>query len=99
MIRLSLASLESLFGRRANVKAQFVGAFVHDWERDPYCHGAYSHVTVGGQGARETLAQPLRATLYFAGEAADLSGEATTVGGALKSGIRAARELMREHRR
>jgi len=98
MIRLSLASLESLFGRRAHVNAQFVNAFVHDWQRDPYCQGAYSHVTVGGQGAREILAWPLRATLYFAGEAADLSGEASTVGGALKSGIRAARELMRQHR-
>ena len=98
MIRLSLASLESLFGKRANVKAQFVGALVHDWQRDPYCYGAYSHVKTGGQGARETLARPLRDTLYFAGEATDLSGEAATVGGALQSGIRAARELMRQLR-
>ncbi|HEV2008217.1 MAG TPA: NAD(P)/FAD-dependent oxidoreductase [Burkholderiales bacterium] len=98
MIRLSLASLESLFGKRANVKAEFVGALAHDWQSDPYCYGAYSHVTVGGQGARETLAQPLRDTLYFAGEAADLSGEAATVGGALQSGRCAARELMRQLR-
>jgi hypothetical protein len=48
-------------------------------------------VTTGGQGARETLAKPLRDTLFFAGEAADLSGEASTVGGALQSGITAAR--------
>ncbi len=96
MIRLSLASLESVFGRRADPAAQFIGALVHDWERDPYCYGAYSHVRAGGQGARETLARPLRDTLYFAGEAADLSGEAATVGGALQSGMRAARELLRQ---
>jgi monoamine oxidase len=32
-------------------------------------------------------------TLYFAGEATDLSGQAGTVAGALASGVRAAREL------
>ncbi len=97
-VRRCLESLESIFGTRAGVKAQFAGAWVHDWERDPYCRGAYSYVTAGGQGARENLARPLRNTLYFAGEAADVSGEAGTVGGALQSGMRAAREVI-EHRK
>jgi monoamine oxidase len=99
MIRQALASFQSIFGKRADVEADLLGASVHDWERDPYCCGAYSHVMVGGQGAREILARPLRDTLYFAGEAADLWGEAGTVGGALQSGTRAARELMRGRRK
>ena len=98
MIKTSLASLESLFGRSAEVAKHLAGACVHDWRRDPYTCGAYSYVTTGGQGARETLAKPLRDTLFFAGEAADLSGEASTVGGALQSGITAARLVVKNNR-
>jgi len=65
MIKTSLASLESLFGRSAEVAKHLAGACVHDWRRDPYTCGAYSYVTTGGQGARETLAKPLRDTLFF----------------------------------
>jgi monoamine oxidase len=32
--------------------------------------------------------------LFFAGEAADVEGDAGTVGGALQSGVRAAREVL-----
>ena len=32
--------------------------------------------------------------MYFAGEAADMEGEAGTVAGALQSGFRAAREII-----
>ena len=43
---------------------------------------------------REELAAPLDETLYFAGEATDID-ESGTVGGALASGIRAAKEIIR----
>lgn len=83
----------------ASVRAVFPGTeephafLVHDWHRDPFARGGYSYVRVGGQGAREQLAAPIEETLYFAGEATDPE-EAGTVGGALRSGIRAAREIM-----
>lgn len=95
IIREAATSLNSVFGKRADVEAQLEAAYCHDWQRDPFARGAYSYVTVGGDGAREALAAPLRDTLFFAGEATDVQGEATTVAGALQSGIRAARELMR----
>jgi monoamine oxidase len=41
------------------------------------------------------LAKPLNGTLFFAGEATDTTGEATTVTGALRSGMRAALEVER----
>lgn len=91
---LAIESLESLFGERAGVREQFVDSAFHDWLHDPYCLGAYSSLVAGGLGARETLAKPLRGTLYFAGEATDLLGETATVGGALRSGQRAAREVI-----
>ncbi|MDE2049620.1 MAG: FAD-dependent oxidoreductase [Gammaproteobacteria bacterium] len=70
-------------------------AYVHNWARDPYAQGAYSYVGVGGGNAREVLATPLSGTLFFAGEATDTTGEATTVTGALRSGARAALEVGR----
>jgi monoamine oxidase len=66
---------------------------VHDWQADPYARGGYSYVKVGGTGAREELAAPLKETLYFAGEATDVE-QSGTVGGALASGIRVAREIL-----
>ena len=48
---------------------------------------------VGGTGAREKLAEPLDETLYFAGEATDTE-QSGTVGGALASGLRAAKEIL-----
>ena len=66
---------------------------VHDWQADPYARGGYSYVKVGGTGAREELAAPLVDTLYFAGEATDVE-QSGTVGGALASGQRAAREIL-----
>jgi monoamine oxidase len=67
---------------------------VHDWQADPYARGGYSYLRVGGQGAREALAKPLEDTLFFAGEAT-AAEDAGTVGGALASGIRAAREILK----
>jgi len=93
LIDCALQCLERVFGSRA-ASSQLVNAFVHDWRRDPYARGAYSYVMVGGDGARKALAAPLERTLYFAGEATDTEGEASTVAGALQSGARAARELI-----
>ena len=64
--------------------------FIRDAKR-----GAYSYVRVGGDSARKQLARPIEQTLFFAGEATDTAGEAGTVAGALASGRRAAREVLR----
>ena len=67
---------------------------MQDWQADPYSRGGYSYVRVGGAGARERLGEPLEDTLFFAGEATD-ADEAGTVAGALRSGQRAARRILR----
>jgi monoamine oxidase len=66
----------------------------YDWAADPWSRGAYSYVAVGGMGARRRLAEPVDHTLFFAGEATDTSGQASTVAGALLSGQRAARQVL-----
>jgi monoamine oxidase len=95
IIQEALRSLEGMFGGQLpGGKAQLEGAFVHNWQRDPFARGAYSYVGVGyNDTARRSLAAPLQNTLFFAGEATDTEGEAATVTGALQSGLRAAREV------
>ena len=96
LIATALSSLETMFGRRAGVRDQFQGASFHNWQTDPFARGAYSYVLAGGTGARKALARPLLGTLFFAGEAADVErGSGGTVAGALQSGERVARQVLR----
>jgi monoamine oxidase len=67
---------------------------MHDWQTDPYSLGAYTYVPRGAIGASDQLSQPVAQTLFFAGEHTDTSGHWGTVHGALRSGYRAARQLL-----
>jgi monoamine oxidase len=89
LVGKALASIRSVLKTKEEPHA-FV---VHDWQADPYARGGYSYPRVGGAGARELLAEPLQDTLYFAGEATDVE-QSGTVGGALASGIRVAKEVL-----
>lgn len=66
----------------------------YDWQNDPFSQGAYSYVKVGALGVREKLAESIANTLFFAGEATMADGSAGTVHGALRSGFRAADEIL-----
>jgi len=101
--RLTGASREALVGKALRTvqhvfgedpRKELAAALVQDWQADPYSRGGYSYVRVGGAGARERLGEPLEDTLFFAGEATD-ADEAGTVAGALRSGQRAARRVLR----
>ena len=92
----ALDSLGDLLGQRpAKLKSQLEGFHARDWASDPFSRGAYSYVAVGGMQARNHLAKPVENTLFFAGEATDISGQASTVAGALSSGQRAANEVLK----
>ena len=96
----ALASLSQMFGRSvARLRESLVRLHFHDWPADPFSRGAYSYVTVGGSRARHTLATPVEGTLFFAGEAVDTGGQASTVAGAIASGERAARAVLRMRKR
>jgi monoamine oxidase len=69
------------------------GAHFHDWQADPYSRGAYSYAKVGAAPASNVLSRPLEETVFFAGEATDVSGNTGTVHGAIASGRRAAAEI------
>jgi monoamine oxidase len=93
LIEAALGGLQTLF-QSSDLGAELHAHYYHDWQSDPFARGAYSYVMVGGSGAPAELAKPLERTLFFAGEATD-TGEAATVTGALHSGLRAAREVLR----
>lgn len=95
IVRQALQSLSVVFGGRAEAELELEASYVHNWQTDPFARGAYSYVAVGGSDARKSLAAPLDDTLFFAGEATDTEDEAATVTGALQSGARAGREVLR----
>ena len=64
------------------------------WARDPWALGAYSYGSEGARAARATLAAPVDARLFFAGEhCSDV--DFSTAHGAYRTGVQAARDVMK----
>ena len=92
----ALGSLSSILQlEKSKIASQLTAAYFHDWDSDPFSRGAYSYVKVGGEGCERTLGLPIGNTLFFAGEATDISGHNGTVHGAIASGQRAARDILK----
>ena len=95
----ALESLSRALGvSRSFVDSQLVAWDGHDWAADPYARGAYSYVVVDGISKQAELAAPVADTVFFAGEATELTGLQATVHGALSAGHRAADEVLRSLR-
>lgn len=91
----ALRELARAFGMRPKrLESLLDSVHSYDWTKDPYVRGAYSYVAVGGTGAARRLSRPIGGTLFFAGEATD-EETGSTVEGALVSGKRAARHVLR----
>jgi monoamine oxidase len=73
-------------------------AYFHDWQADPYSRGAYSYVKTGSADAPEVLSRPVKDTLFFAGEATDVSGNNGTVHAAIASARRAVVQITKTSR-
>lgn len=92
---LAISSLAHVIGKPVeDLKGELLQVHMHDWNSDPYSLGAYSHVLSGGVNAAKELALPIKGRLFFAGEATDTDGFSATVPGALRSGVRAAGEII-----
>ena len=95
LMEQSLEGLSSIFHiDKAELEKTIEAFYVHDWQADPFARGAYSYVAVGGENAPRQLGEPIDATLFFAGEATDITGHNGTVHGAISSGNRAAQEIL-----
>lgn len=78
----------------AYLRAQLIGCATHDWQADPFSCGAYSYVPAGALDAVLKMATPVEETLYFAGEHTDVTGHWGTVHAAMRSGMRAAAQML-----
>jgi monoamine oxidase len=88
-----MKTLAAIFGRD-DLESLLIGAYAHDWLSDPLSAGAYSYAPKGAALASEELSHPVAETLYFAGEHTDTTGHWGTVHGALRSGLRAAAQIL-----
>lgn len=98
-----LAEMDVVFDGKAslNVRRNFpdeggnIISVIKDWTAEPYILGGQSYPLVGGTNEdRVALAEPIADKIFFAGEATDVTGEFGTISGALKSGERAAEEVV-----
>ena len=76
-----------------DLESELVALEVADWTGDPWARGSLSVAPVGGSELRADLAAPTP-PLFWAGEAANTSGNAEAVHGALEAGRRAAIEVL-----
>lgn len=88
----ALAGLREMFG--VDVEPMLRSVHFHDWLADPWSRGAYSWAPTGAADAPARIAEPVGRTLFFAGEHTDITGHPGTVHGALRSGLRAADQLL-----
>ena len=91
-----LSQLVHMFGHR--VRDLYVRAEWRVWHTDPFSRSGYSAFPSDADAsARQTLAEPLAETLFFAGEAVGVpgrQGNVASVHGAIESGMHCARQVI-----
>lgn len=94
LYQIALQSLSTILHYPVpDIEKEMVNYHIADWVSDPYAHGAYAYTTVETPEARRRILQPVKGTLYFAGEALYEGTAMGTVEAALTSG-KAAAEMM-----
>ncbi len=88
----TLAEIFSL--NPADIRDQLLSCHTHDWQHDALTRGAYSYVAAGALDACAKMTLPAAETLYFAGEHTDTTGHWGTVHAAIRSGLRAASQIL-----
>jgi len=78
----------------ASLQLWLANCYFHNWTADREIRGAYSYMPVNGLELPKALAEPVKGTLFFAGEATVFDAQTGTTFGALESGLRAARQIL-----
>ena len=76
------------------LRKQLISCHTHNWQRDALTCGSYSYVPAGALDACSKMTIPADNTLYFAGEHTDTTGHWGTVHAAIRSGLRAADQIL-----
>jgi monoamine oxidase len=95
IFNLALESLAVIFNiSRKDLYSKLQGSFVHNWSMDECSKGAYSYETIHSKHAKAIISDPIKNTLYFAGEAYYEGPESGTVEAALVSGETMATKIL-----
>jgi len=93
--REACGTLAKIFGVEENrILELLCECYTHDWQADRFAFGAYSYVATGGLSASRQMTVPAAETLFFAGEHTDVTGHWGTVHAAMRSGLRAAAQVL-----
>ncbi len=93
IINKLLEELDLMYNGEAT--ASFIDAHIVDWTSNPFIKGAYSYSTIGIGNAREIASAPINNKLFFAGEAMNTNGHHQTVHGAVETGYREVRNILK----
>ncbi|MGE5352315.1 MAG: flavin monoamine oxidase family protein [Acidobacteriota bacterium] len=94
IIDKALQSLSYIFGIDIKkLKEELVASKAANWNIDPFSLGAYAYTTVEAKEALKAAMEPVKGTIYCAGEAFYTGNAMGTVEGALTSGREAAEKL------
>ncbi len=91
MIDSILSDLEDMF---EGSSAYYMDHVIQNWGNEPFIQGAYSYAKPDAGDARKIIARPLNNKVFFAGEATHTQGHASTVHGAVETGLRAVNEIL-----
>jgi len=95
VVNAALASLASIFDTDIEMlQQQLTASKVADWVENPFTRGAYTFTTVDIANVKNSLAEPIEDTLYFAGEAFYFGEGTGTVEAALASGKKTAERIL-----
>ena len=97
-LTLTLELLDNVFGQKIatnNLRDFRIFHWNKELSESEFIPGAYSYVEEGFLEARAQLAAPIENKIFFAGEATHTHGQASSVQGALETGVRAAHELLK----
>ena len=96
LLETALQRLSIIFARpMEELRSLLQSSHHHHWNADDLTLGAYSYVRTNGLKGSRLLSHSVDDTLFFAGEHTDLSGHWGTVHGALRSGKRAAAQILK----
>ena len=90
-IKTALQTLQKLTGKSSRfLNGQMEICHTHDWSNDPFCLGSYSYVK-NSRVNQNNFSKSVDNTVYFGGELTLDGANRGTVGGAIESGLRAAK--------
>jgi hypothetical protein len=102
MVNPILAELDAIYGGQASLyirrdeNTNQILSTIQDWSIEQFIQGGFSYPLINGSiSDRKNIGAPIGKTLFFAGEATDVNGDAGTINGALNSAERVAEEVVK----